>query len=431
MDVDTIFNQIPADANLGCQDIFGVVKQYVQKHMYSGVKVEEINEQLVISPKSADPIAFLAVCPQIPAVEIKLENEEQPISESNYSMDDVKQEMDYEPLVALEHAVSSNSSWASSCSEEEEDEEAETEDYRPRKKKTKQKSSKNAKSFKTQFPPGVTKSFRECEICGKLVRHLVIKYAYESHLKMHTGLDFMLAGNYLKFHECKVCRKHFGSTEDLENHLANPCTRPSNVSFLPLPSKFSRSNTLVFFKGTFECGNCVNIYSTCKKLREHIYFFHLKNIECPFPECDMVVRYQFALHYHIMSAHPDFITTITSHNCDHCYAEFRTYDLVKKHKDNCPSKNIECNNCPRRFANKLSMNNHKCIALNMRFRKKRRDAFDDDESSMDQLESNDSKMIKVEDFLETNNSSNSFSVSEDSQCKKSHVKREKKGSKLF
>lgn len=234
MDVDTIF-QNPTDPNVGCQEVYGVVKQYITKHMYAGVRVEEINEQLVISAKSADPIAFLAVCPDIAAVSIKLENEEEHHSDPNemsferFPIDEVKQEINYESLIAIEQPASSKSSECSSTSSFEDD-------VRPLKKKKKYKTSQ--KGPKKQYSH-CSKSNRECEICGKLIRHYVMKYAYESHLKMHTGFDFLLAGNHLKFHECEVCKKLFGCLEDLINHFDQHCNRPFiNVILIQIKLRF-------------------------------------------------------------------------------------------------------------------------------------------------------------------------------------------------
>lgn len=177
------------------------------------------------------------------------------------------------------------------------------------------------------------------------------------------------------------------------------------------------------FQGNYECGNCSNIYQSQEKLKEHVYFFHLKNIECPIPNCSTVVRYQYAFHYHLLSIHPEFITTITRHNCDHCYAEFSSFDQVKKHKDNCPCKSLECRSCNKKFASELSIKAHRCIALDVRSRNKRKSSEEDDENSLDHLESFDSRITKVEDFPESTTSSSNFAeVSSKKMTRKSGKK---------
>ncbi|EAT41793.1 AAEL006614-PA [Aedes aegypti] len=213
-----------------------------------------------------------------------------------------------------------------------------------------------------------------CDICGKESNTL---RDLELHQKIHFGIkDF----------ECEYCHVRFAQKGTLKVHLrTHTGEKPFKCSYCPeaFAQKVSLDNHVFKHTGKgVKCPLCPSIHATPSSVKQHMKQVHseerpnvcqicgrsykkkrdlmkhieghdnLTNLECKF--CHKQFTGKRVLRDHLRTHTGD-----KPYKCQHCSKSFRFNCLLNKHLLKHTKQGIKCDLCPRVFATKTILKQHK------------------------------------------------------------------------
>lgn len=111
----------------------------------------------------------------------------------------------------------------------------------------------------------------------------------------------------------------------------------------------------------YSCNRCNKKYKTSDLLKEHYWFKHQEQFNCPYDTCKLTYTKYGVFYFHLMTVHAGFIETITEFPCIYCDEKFANLPEVERHqrKQNaCSGKKIPCTHCSKMFGSERMLNNH-------------------------------------------------------------------------
>lgn len=204
----------------------------------------------------------------------------------------------------------------------------------------------------------VLKDFKiyQCEKCKE-------KFSNEQHFKCHLYIDCGI-----KRYECLMCKAHFSTRIDLDNHYSNhnkfietfSCEECEKV--FKSRARFRRHLLIHTGEKPFECDICQKKFYRQPMLISHHLNFHT---EKPF-QCN-ICRERFsteeALSIHLKSHY----NNKKQMKCDVCNEEFKTKNEFKIHKQTHVNfKRYECDTCKKKFLTKNKLQTHLIVHLGIK-----------------------------------------------------------------
>lgn len=186
-----------------------------------------------------------------------------------------------------------------------------------------------------------------CDQCNK---HIVTRYSYIRHLRIHTGE---------KPFTCHVCGKQFRVQALLSRHVREVHDRIKNHACDICGRRFANSNARNDHRRTHTgerpcvCHLCGKAFKTKASLFVHSKF-HSDVFPHPCPHCDKRFRRRQQLNIHILHH-----TGEKPHTCHFCGKSFRLSKTLKDHTlIHTNKETFECVICGKHFAQERYLKNH-------------------------------------------------------------------------
>lgn len=186
-----------------------------------------------------------------------------------------------------------------------------------------------------------------CDQCNK---HIVTRYSYIRHLRIHTGE---------KPFTCHVCGKQFRVQALLSRHVREVHDRIKNHACDICGRRFANSNARNDHRRTHTgerpcvCHLCGKAFKTKASLFVHSKF-HSDVFPHPCPHCDKRFRRRQQLNIHILHH-----TGEKPHTCRFCGKSFRLSKTLKDHTlIHTNKETFECVICGKHFAQERYLKNH-------------------------------------------------------------------------
>ncbi|XP_023721887.1 zinc finger protein 260 isoform X6 [Cryptotermes secundus] len=186
-----------------------------------------------------------------------------------------------------------------------------------------------------------------CDQCNK---HIVTRYSYIRHLRIHTGE---------KPYTCHVCGKQFRVQALLSRHVREVHDRIKNHPCDICGRRFANSNARNDHRRTHTgerpcvCHLCGKAFKTKASLFVHNKF-HSDVFPHPCPQCDKRFRRRQQLNIHILHH-----TGEKPHTCHFCGKSFRLSKTLKDHTlIHTNKETFECIICGKYFAQERYLKNH-------------------------------------------------------------------------
>jgi KRAB domain-containing zinc finger protein len=186
-----------------------------------------------------------------------------------------------------------------------------------------------------------------CDQCNK---HIVTRYSYIRHLRIHTGE---------KPFTCHVCGKQFRVQALLSRHVREVHDRIKNHACDICGRRFANSNARNDHRRTHTgerpcvCHLCGKAFKTKASLFVHSKF-HSDVFPHPCPHCDKRFRRRQQLNIHILHH-----TGEKPHTCCFCGKSFRLSKTLKDHTlIHTNKETFECVICGKHFAQERYLKNH-------------------------------------------------------------------------